>query len=182
MTSNASVPQAARPVQRLLERLQGVRQRGTGRWSAKCPAHADRFPSLSVAEGRDGRALITCWAGCRPEEIVGAVGLTMGDLFADERPRRSETPEERRARQKAAADAALARWLNQECEAVYRRLATVYRAATNFLAQRGLAVPDWALPTIHALPWLEDVMDRLAAEKPEERLAALGEAKRWLGA
>ena len=31
--------------------LEGVQARGTGKWSARCPAHADKTPSLSVMEG-----------------------------------------------------------------------------------------------------------------------------------
>ena len=37
----------------------------TGRgWIARCPAHDDRNPSLSIADGADGRILVTCFAGC----------------------------------------------------------------------------------------------------------------------
>ncbi|MFO0847309.1 MAG: AAA family ATPase [Gemmataceae bacterium] len=69
-------------VRRVLDRLGAVRRSGSG-WSARCPAHEDTNPSLSVSAGDDGRALIKCHAGCRPESIVAAVGLTAGDLFAD---------------------------------------------------------------------------------------------------
>lgn len=68
-----------------LEHLQGVRQTGTGRWSARCPAHDDRHPSLNVRELHDGRTLIHCFAGCAVAEIVGAIGLELSDLFP-ERP------------------------------------------------------------------------------------------------
>ncbi|MBN2566029.1 MAG: hypothetical protein JXB46_10005, partial [Candidatus Eisenbacteria bacterium] len=47
----------------------------------RCPAHDDHKPSLSVTEGDDGRVLLTCHAGCTPEDIVAALGLTMADLF-----------------------------------------------------------------------------------------------------
>jgi len=66
----------------ILARLQGVRRNGSG-WQARCPAHEDRSPSLSIAEGRDGRTLLNCFAGCSPENIVRALGLTMRDLFSD---------------------------------------------------------------------------------------------------
>ena len=33
---------------RLLDRLTGVKQTAPGRWIAKCPAHEDRSPSLSI--------------------------------------------------------------------------------------------------------------------------------------
>jgi putative DNA primase/helicase len=63
----------------LLARLDGVRRTGTDSWVARCPAHDDRDPSLSVAL-RDGRLLIHCFAGCSPEAVLGAVGLTWRDL------------------------------------------------------------------------------------------------------
>ena len=69
------------PVERVLERLEDVRQVGEGRWMARCPAHPDRRPSLSIAEGADGRALVHCFSGCRSQEIVAAIGLTLRDLF-----------------------------------------------------------------------------------------------------
>jgi hypothetical protein len=50
---------------------------------AKCPAHEDRNPSLSVTEGHDGSTLIKCHAGCDTERIVAAVGRTMADLYVD---------------------------------------------------------------------------------------------------
>lgn len=75
-----------KPVDLLLSRLKGVRKSKDG-WSARCPAHDDRRASLTVGEGDDGRALVTCWAGCRKEAIVAAVGLTMASLFVPrERP------------------------------------------------------------------------------------------------
>ncbi len=71
----------------LLARLHGVRKSGDG-WSARCPAHDDRQNSLSVNSGDDGRILLHCFAGCRPEGIVAALGLEMKDLFPDDSDRR----------------------------------------------------------------------------------------------
>jgi hypothetical protein len=64
----------------------GARPVGAGRWKARCPAHADNSPSLSVAEGDDGRILLCCHAGCSAAEIVSAKGLSLADLF-EGRPR-----------------------------------------------------------------------------------------------
>lgn len=50
-------------------------------WSARCPAHEDRRPSLSVSEGEDGRALVKCHAGCKADAICAAVGLRVVDLM-----------------------------------------------------------------------------------------------------
>ncbi len=65
----------------LIARLDHVRRTGAGRWLARCPAHDDRRPSLSVAELEDGRVLVHCFAGCAIEEVLDALGLTFGDLF-----------------------------------------------------------------------------------------------------
>ena len=64
----------------LLDKLQKVKQTGRDTWSACCPAHADRSPSLALKELPDGKILIKCWAGCTAPEIVEAVGLRMRDL------------------------------------------------------------------------------------------------------
>ena len=60
----------------------GKRPRKAGEgWSACCPAHDDRSPSLSVSTGADGRALLKCHAGCSIEAVCGALGLRQADLF-----------------------------------------------------------------------------------------------------
>lgn len=63
--------------------LTGARNNGE-RWMARCPAHEDRSPSLSIAEGADGRVLLHCHAGCSVEAIAAAVGVAVSALFADE--------------------------------------------------------------------------------------------------
>ena len=73
----------ARPIERVLSRLQGVRRCGKG-WEARCPAHEDRTPSLSVHEGIDGRVLLCCHAGCEFTAVVAALGLKPRDLFNGE--------------------------------------------------------------------------------------------------
>jgi hypothetical protein len=63
-------------------KLVDARRAGTGRWIAKCPAHSDRSPSFSIGEGRDGRVLLDCFAGCALEAILAALELSCRDLFA----------------------------------------------------------------------------------------------------
>ncbi|MHB1095570.1 MAG: YfjI family protein [Gemmatimonadaceae bacterium] len=65
----------------VLARLKGVRKSGGNTWSAPCPAHDDSTPSLSVAEGREGRVLLTCHGGCDRRAVVEAMGLEWHDLF-----------------------------------------------------------------------------------------------------
>jgi putative DNA primase/helicase len=100
-------PALDRPVDRVLAKLTGVKSQGASRraWMARCPAHDDREASLSVTEGRDGRALLKCHAGCDSGAICARIGLSMTDLFADGgrpsqhlAPRRAEpSPAETRA-------------------------------------------------------------------------------------
>jgi len=71
---------SSRAVEDFLDRLDGVRPSGDG-WIARCPAHEDRHPSLSISTGRDGRVLLHCHAGCSAEAIASAVGLELRDLF-----------------------------------------------------------------------------------------------------
>lgn len=66
----------------VLNRLDGVEKRN-GSWQARCPAHDDHTPSLSITEGDDGKVLLKCFAGCTSEDITGAIGLTLRDLFPD---------------------------------------------------------------------------------------------------
>ena len=69
------------PTQLVVSRLKGVKRQSSGDWIARCPAHEDHTPSLSITAGTDGRALVKCHAGCTTEQIVDAVGLTLTDLF-----------------------------------------------------------------------------------------------------
>src|SRR5215203_3910627 len=48
-----------------------------------CPAHNDQSsPSLSL-QPENGKLLLHCFAGCKPEDIVSKVGLGMQELFAE---------------------------------------------------------------------------------------------------
>jgi hypothetical protein len=66
--------------ERIVERF-GGRRIGSGRWIARCPAHSDRSPSLSIAAGRDGKVLVRCFAGCDLTAVLRSAGLSIGNLF-----------------------------------------------------------------------------------------------------
>lgn len=66
----------------LLNRLEGVRQTGEGRWIAKCPAHDDRSPSLTLRDAGD-LLLVTCHAGCDFYDVIGAAGMAPSKLFSN---------------------------------------------------------------------------------------------------
>lgn len=73
--------------QNLLARLEGVRATGSGRWLARCAAHEDRSPSLSIRELSDGRILVYCFAGCEVHDVLASVGLELKDLFPEPLPK-----------------------------------------------------------------------------------------------
>ena len=68
------------PVEKLLSQLTKVKGRN-GTWTACCPAHEDKSPSLAIKQGEDGRVLIHCFGGCDVGTVLGAVGMDMTDLF-----------------------------------------------------------------------------------------------------
>lgn len=70
----------------VLERLEKVRHTGPGRWIARCPAHDDRSPSLSIREADGGRVLIHCFGGCKTGAILDAIGVEFSTLFEKREP------------------------------------------------------------------------------------------------
>ena len=50
----------------------GGRKAGGG-WMARCPAHDDRKPSLSIRDADDGKVLVRCHAGCDQERVIAAL-------------------------------------------------------------------------------------------------------------
>jgi 5S rRNA maturation endonuclease (ribonuclease M5) len=58
-----------------------------GGWIARCPAHDDKNPSLSISV-RDGKILLFCHAGCKTTAICQAARIELSQLFlnANSRP------------------------------------------------------------------------------------------------
>ena len=125
----------------LLSRLDGVKPRGTGKWSAKCIAHADTNPSLSIREGERG-ILLHCWAGCTLAAITRALNLSVKDLFYDApdsrtayRDRIRRTQERQRKAQQNEVDGFTIDAL---------------REAEHFVrSRRGLDISAWSLECLH---------------------------------
>lgn len=65
-----------------LERLEGVKKHGQ-RYMARCPAHEDRTPSLSVWDDHE-RINLKCFAGCPGDAVWEALGLTWKDAMHEE--------------------------------------------------------------------------------------------------
>jgi len=70
----------------VLGKLDGVRK-CAGYWKARCPAHEDREPSLTVGRGTSQPVVLNCHAGCDRDAILAAIGLTFADICTPrERP------------------------------------------------------------------------------------------------
>lgn len=117
---------------RLLSRLERVRETAPGRWVAKCPAHQDRGPSLSIRELDDGRLLIHDFAGCSPVDVLAAVGLNLAALFPDDGRKHRATPKHRP--RVPAADLLLL---------ASREVTMATILAADFLSRRSIEEADW---------------------------------------
>jgi hypothetical protein len=68
----------------ILSRLDGVKKTSSG-YIARCPAHNDKGPSLSLKENERGNVILHCFAGCSHVDVVESIGLKESDLFAESR-------------------------------------------------------------------------------------------------
>ena len=74
--------------------LLGAKSLRRGHWVARCPAHSDKHPSLSIAEGRKHPVIFKCMsAGCTQDEVLRAMGLTWKDILGE---RAALSPEAKR--------------------------------------------------------------------------------------
>ena len=69
------------PAERLTRSLRGQWHGAYG--SARCPAHDDHSPSLSIADGNGGRLLLKCHRGCDYEAIRSALDLPRAQVSHD---------------------------------------------------------------------------------------------------
>ncbi|OQW86215.1 MAG: hypothetical protein BWK72_18340 [Rhodoferax ferrireducens] len=77
---------SAAPIDNILPLLSKVKQRQPGQWSACCPAHDDKGPSLSIRELPTGEILLFCFSGCGASAILAALGLDFKDLYPPREP------------------------------------------------------------------------------------------------
>ena len=115
---------------------------GTG-WIARCPAHDDRIPSLSIRDGSDGKVLVKCHTGCSQKRVIDALKYRRLWPEGDRKPfiRRTRKPapilKEPSASKQQPNDYALHLW--QTSKDATSSLVTTYAAS------RGITIP---LPTI----------------------------------
>lgn len=83
----------------IARRLRG-RKAGQG-WSAHCPAHDDKHPSLSISD-KNGKVLFFCHAGCPQSDVIdalkrrGFLGYQWGNFQHDGKTHRELTPEQKK--------------------------------------------------------------------------------------
>jgi hypothetical protein len=78
---------------------------------ARCPAHDDRKPSLSIGEGQDGTVLVHCHAGCDQRDVIAALNASGLWGFDTLRPLHRPSGLQRARRKHAQPNAgALAIW------------------------------------------------------------------------
>ena len=92
-----TVESIAEIAERMAELLR-ARRIGGGRWQARCPAHPDKKPSLTITIG-ERCVLLRCWsAGCSVESIMAALQLPVASLFGDAQTTPAERAEAAKAR------------------------------------------------------------------------------------
>ena len=64
----------------LLDRLDKVKRISHSRATARCPAHADKSPSMTITEGHTC-ILMHCFAGCTFESILAAINVEPEQLL-----------------------------------------------------------------------------------------------------
>ncbi len=119
----------------LLDRLAGVKQTGPGRWIARCPAHEDRSPSLSVRELDDGRVLLHDFGGCDTGAVLASLGLQMSALFPEKLPGQNEARGYMTTSSRIAARDLL--------ELIDQEALVVAMIALEFRERRALSEEDW---------------------------------------
>lgn len=128
----------------LLSRLDGVRSRGSDRWSARCPVHSpDRNPSLSICDGDKG-ILLRCWAGCDLRAIAQKLRIEVKDLFHD---RILDLHQQREAMQRRVREQTAKRVVLQ---AKGRRNDLFRQAEYLIQSARGMNIQNWS----------DDVLDK----------------------
>ena len=98
----------------IIAKALGGRKTGGG-WTARCPAHDDRKPSLSIRDADSNTVLVRCHAGCDQDRVIAA--LRARGLWAEIPPRSiarnaRRAPVDRKPDQNDASrsEAALAIW------------------------------------------------------------------------
>ena len=73
-----------RGIELVLSRLDKVKDLGAGKYTALCPAHQEKTPSMSIRHTDDDRILMHCFGcGANGLEIMEAMGLDAWQLYPE---------------------------------------------------------------------------------------------------
>jgi hypothetical protein len=111
----------------------GKARREGHNWRCICPLHGGQ--SLTVADGRNGRLLVRCWAGCEARDILAELrrmGLNAGRCDG---ARAAPMPVRAAGRDDTARRSALARRLWDTAQDARGS------PVTDYLARRGIIIP-----------------------------------------
>lgn len=73
-------------IETFVTHFERVKNIDNDQYMALCPAHNDHNPSLSIGYSDDkSRIKLHCFAGCKTENILDSVGLTMKNLYVTEK-------------------------------------------------------------------------------------------------
>lgn len=70
-------------LQEIIGYFQGAHRLNDHSYQCLCPAHPDEKASLTISEGKQQPIVLNCHAGCSPEDVLAAVGLTFADIGAE---------------------------------------------------------------------------------------------------
>lgn len=129
---------------------------GDASFTARCPAHEDRNPSLTVSRGDRQPVVVNCHAGCSSDTVVSALGLAWSDVCE---PREVDS---------TPAVAALSRVVDRYgyCDENGELLFTVERRDPKSFSQRpasgktGPGAMDGVQRVLYALPRVIAAVDR----------------------
>ncbi len=77
-------------INQIIQQLENVKRKENGGYTSLCPAHSDEKNSLSIDESK-GKILLTCFSGCKVEEICNAMGIKISDLFVNNKKKEALT-------------------------------------------------------------------------------------------
>jgi hypothetical protein len=122
----------------------GGRKAGSG-WTARCPAHDDRTPSLSIRGADDNKVLVRCHAGCEQEQVISI--LRSRGLWTSHGPR-SHPTQQSDVQHKPDHDDAKR---TEAALAIWRATASASNTVVaSYLASRGLHLPMLSALRFHA--------------------------------
>lgn len=126
-----------------------------GKWYRRfglacCPAHGDRKPSLTIADGRDGKLLLSCKTGCTFTDVLQA----LRDLGLIDRHHKPQPPSPSEIARREAEDRAEAERAEKKALACWTEALPIQGTiAETYLRNRGITCDLPATLRFHPEAW-----------------------------